>query len=121
MRLFHVTTSAEWRDALTIGSYRRSTRGASLEEVGFIHLSDADQLPRVATFLYRDADEPLVVLELESDDVLAAGARLVWEDGGAGEDFPHLYAPIELAWVLTVWPAGFGADGDFVWPLPQLG
>lgn len=116
MRIFHVTTKREWDDAVEVGSYRRSTRGASLEEVGFIHLSDADQLPRVADFLYRDADEPLVVLELESDDVLATGAALVWEDGGAGEDFPHLYGPIELVWVLTVWPAGFGADGAFGWP-----
>jgi uncharacterized protein (DUF952 family) len=119
MRVFHVTTAGEWQDARHTGSYRRSTRGASLDEVGFIHLSDADQLPRVADFLYRDSRDPLVVLELESDEVLAAGAELRWEDGGAGEDFPHLYGPIELAWVHTVWPAGFGADGAFVWPLPE--
>jgi uncharacterized protein (DUF952 family) len=117
MRIFHVTTAAEWDAALGTGSYRRSTRGASLEEVGFIHLSDAEQLPRVADFLYRDTAERLVVLELESDEVLAAGAELRWEDGGAGEEFPHLYGPIEPQWVLTVWPAGFGADGTFVWPL----
>ncbi len=119
MRIFHVTTKAEWDAALDTGSYRRSTRGASLEEVGFIHLSDADQLPRVADFLYRDAREPLVVLELESEEVLAAGARLVWENDGQGEDFPHLYGPIELLWVLTAWPAGFEAAGAFVWPLPR--
>jgi len=116
MRIFHVTTAAELDAAFITGSYRRSTRGASLEEVGFIHLSDAEQLPRVADFLYRDANEPLVVLELESDEVLAAGAELRWEDGGADEDFPHLYGPMELAWVLTVWPAGFGPDGAFIWP-----
>jgi len=118
MRIFHVTTAAEWDAARESDSYRRSTRGASLDEVGFIHLSDADQLPRVADFLYRDAAEPLVVLELESDELLAAGAELRWEDGGAGEDFPHLYGAIELPWVLTARPAGFGADGAFAWPLP---
>jgi len=118
MRIFHVTTAAEWHAALDTGSYRRSTRGASLDEVGFIHLSDAEQLPRVADFLYRGASESLVVLELESDELLAAGAILRWEDGGAGEDFPHLYGPLELPWVLTVWPAGFGSDGAFRWPLP---
>jgi uncharacterized protein (DUF952 family) len=118
MRICHVTTAAEWNAALDTGSYRRSTRGASLEEVGFIHLSDAEQLPRVADFLYRDTAEPLVVLSLESDGVLAAGAELRWEDGGAGEKFPHLYGPIELPWVLAAWPAGFGADGAFAWPLP---
>ena len=119
MRIFHVTTSAEWRAALDTGSYRRSTRGASLEEVGFIHLSDAKQLPRVAEFLYRDASEALVVLELESDELIAAGARVFWEDGGSGEEFPHLYGPIELRWVLTAWPAGFTTNGAFVWPLPD--
>lgn len=118
MRIFHVTTRAEWDAGVEAGSYRRSTRGASLEEVGFIHLSDAEQLPRVADFLYRGTSESLVVLELESDDVIAAGAELRWEDGGAGEEFPHLYDPIELSWVVTVWPAGFGVDGGFVWPLP---
>jgi uncharacterized protein (DUF952 family) len=117
MRIFHVTTRVEWDAAVAAGSYRRSTRGASLEEVGFIHLSDAEQLPRVADFLYRDALDPLVVLELESDEVETTGARLVWEDSGAGEAFPHLYGPIELTTVLTVWPAGFGADGSLLWPL----
>jgi uncharacterized protein (DUF952 family) len=119
MRIFHVTTTADWEAAQHTGSYRRSTKGASLDEVGFIHLSDAEQLPRVADFLYREGTEPLVVLELESDELLAAGAELRWEDGGSGEDFPHLYGPIELPWVLTVWPAGFGADGLFRWPLPD--
>jgi uncharacterized protein (DUF952 family) len=117
MRIFHVTAAAEWASAVGAGAYRRSTRGASLEEIGFIHLSDLEQLPRVAAFLYRDALEPLVVLELESEDLLARGAHLVWEDGGAGEDFPHLYGQIELPWVSTVWPAGFDVDGTFGWPL----
>ncbi len=115
MRIFHVTTAAEWDTARASGSYRRSTRGASLEEVGFIHLSDADQLPRVADFLYRDAPDPLVVLELDSDELRVANADLRWEDGGAGEDFPHLYGAIELPSVLTVWRAGFSANGAFVW------
>ncbi|MBW4031776.1 MAG: DUF952 domain-containing protein [Acidobacteria bacterium] len=108
--------AAEWAEAVREGAYRRSTRHASLEEIGFIHLSDVEQLPRVAAFLYRDAGEPLVVLELDSDDMLASGAHLVWEDGG-GEEFPHLYGQIELPWVVAAWPAGFGADGDFASPL----
>ncbi|HEY4225302.1 MAG TPA: DUF952 domain-containing protein [Pseudolysinimonas sp.] len=116
MRIFHVTTKAEWEAAAGSGSYRRSTRGASLDEVGFIHLSDADQLPRVAAFLYRDDIEPLVVLELESDELLAAGGELRWENGGHGEEFPHLYGAIETAWVLAVWPAGFDPGGRFSWP-----
>ncbi|CAN5544034.1 DUF952 domain-containing protein [soil metagenome] len=117
MRIFHATTAAEWQAALDTGSYRRSTRGASLDEVGFIHLSNAEQLPRVADFVYRETSESLVVLELESDELLAAGAILRWEDGGAGEDFPHLYGPIRPSWVLTVWLAGFESDGSFGWPL----
>ncbi len=112
-----MTTASEWDAAVAMGSYARSTRGASLAEVGFIHLSDADQLPRVAAFLYSGGADPLVVLELESDDVLATGAKLVWEDAGAGEEFPHLYAAIDPSWVLGVWQAGFEA-GIFRWPLP---
>lgn len=113
-----MTTAAAWDAAVAVGSYARSTGGASLAEVGFIHLSDAAQLPRVAAFLYSQGRDPLVVLELESDDVLATGAKLVWEDGGTGEEFPHLYAAIEPSWVIGVWRAGFDAAGIFRWPLP---
>ena len=111
MAIFHVTTRADWEAAEAVGSYRMSTKGATLDEVGFIHASSAEQLPRVAAFLYGDSDESLVVLELDDDGIRRSGIRIPWEDGGAGELFPHIYGAVEAAFVTAVRPAEFDGEG----------
>jgi len=111
MTIFHVTTRAEWEAARAVGSYRMSTKGATLDEVGFIHASSAEQLPRVAAFLYAGSEEPLVVLELDDDGIRGSGIRIPWEDGGDGELFPHVYGPIDATFVVAVSPAEFDAEG----------
>ncbi|MEP6842130.1 MAG: DUF952 domain-containing protein [Pseudolysinimonas sp.] len=118
MPIFHVTTEAEWEAAHAVGSYRRSTKGASLDEVGFIHASSAEQLPRVARFLYAESDDQLVVLELDDDAIRRSGIRIPWEDGGAGELFPHIYGALVTTVVLAVHPAAFDQDGVLRWPVP---
>ena len=110
MAIFHVTTRAEWETAEAVGSYRMSTKGATLDEVGFIHASSAEQLPRVAAFLYSGTEEPLVVLELDDDGICRSGIRIPWEDGGAGELFPHVYGAIDTAFVVAAHSAEF--DGE---------
>ena len=111
MAIFHVTTRAEWGAAEAVGSYRMSTKGATLDEVGFIHASSAEQLPRVAAFLYSGTDEPLVVLELDDDGIRRSGIRIPWEDGGAGELFPHIYGAIDTAFVVAARLAKFDRNG----------
>ena len=111
MAIFHVTTRAEWEAAEAVGSYRMSTKGATLDEVGFIHASSAEQLPRAAAFLYAGSDEPLVVLELDDDGIRRSGIRIPWEDGGAGELFPHIYGAVDTAFVAAARPAAFDAEG----------
>jgi uncharacterized protein (DUF952 family) len=111
MAIFHVTTRAEWAAAQDIGSYRMSSKGATLDEVGFIHASSAEQLPRVAAFLYAGTDEPLVVLELDEDRIRRACLRISWEDGGAGELFPHIYGAVETGFVVAAHPAEFDGGG----------
>ena len=46
----HLTTKQAWEDALKVGTYSLSTKGKTLEEVGFIHGSFADQVEEVAGF-----------------------------------------------------------------------
>jgi uncharacterized protein (DUF952 family) len=111
MAIFHVTTRSDWEAAEAAGSYRMSTKGATLDQVGFIHTSSAEQLPVVASFLYGDSHEPLVVLELDDDGIRASGIRIPWEDGGNGELFPHIYGAIDARFVVAVRPAEFDADG----------
>ncbi|MFC5501808.1 DUF952 domain-containing protein [Lysinimonas soli] len=115
MAIFHVTEGETWAAAARAGSYRMSTRGATLDEVGFIHASTQEQLPAVAGFLYSDASESLVVLELDDEAITTAGVPLRWEDGGDGELFPHIYGAIDPAWVVAVSPAGFDERGRFGW------
>lgn len=111
MAIFHVTTRAEWEAADAVGSYRMSTKGATLDQVGFIHASSAEQLPRVAEFLYAGTHDPLVVLELDDDGIRRSGIRIPWEDGGAGELFPHIYGAIDTAFVVTVRPFDVNPGG----------
>lgn len=119
MAIFHVTTRGEWDAAMASGSYRMSTRGATLDELGFIHASSAEQLPRVASFLYGGSDEQLVVLELDDQAISRSGIRVLWEDGGDGELFPHIYGPIEPDAVAAVHPADFDAAGVLRWPVEK--
>src|SRR5690606_15849266 len=93
-RLLHLAIRAEWDAAREAGEpYRRSTRGASLDEVGFIHLSYPHQLATVANAIYADCPDPLCVLVLDP----AALTSSVIEEDVAGQLFPHCYGPIDLA------------------------
>lgn len=106
----HIAAAEEWARAQQTGYYDRSTRGASIEQVGFLHASDGPQ--QVATVLasvYADAIEPLVLLTLDPAALHRAGLRVVLEPGDPrkpdGEWFPHVYGgPIPVAAVADVVP-----------------
>ena len=99
-RLFHVALVSEWEAARAVGRYERSTRGRSLDEVGFVHLSTADQWPGVLERFYSGAGE-LVLLEV---DPARLESPLRWESVGpeGGELFPHLYGPLPVSAVVGV-------------------
>jgi uncharacterized protein (DUF952 family)/lysophospholipase L1-like esterase len=101
--LFHIVSPADWPAG---GDYRP----ASLAEEGFVHLSFADQVERVANALYLDAAD-LVVVEL---DPTALETEVRVEDSyGAGEAFPHAYGPLPVAAAVAVHPLTRGADGNW--------
>ena len=101
MRVFHVTEIQRWQDAQQLGIYTGSTRGASLDEVGFVHCSFAEQIDAVRGFLYgADFVGDLVVLEIDTDQ-LDAEVRVENLDGG-DELFPHIYGPVPLDAVVAV-------------------
>ena len=101
--LFHVADAAEWAQAVTAGRYERSTRGLALAEVGFVHLSTAEQWPGVLDRFYADHPGPLVLLTV---DPSALDAPLRWEPAGdsGGELFPHLHGPLPVTAVTDVRP-----------------
>jgi len=112
MEIRHLALASDWEDARTHGAYRVSTRGATLDEVGFIHCAFPDQLDGVAARMYATVTEPLVVLVIDSVEVEAGGiAVLVDEVDGAG--FPHIYGPLYPECVIEVLPARM-SDGALV-------
>ena len=113
--IFHVTSLDAWEAARSTGEYRLSTRGTTLEEVGFIHCSSADQVESVANRVYRGAAR-LVVLSIDMDRV---EPPIRFEDlGGGGELFPHIYGALQTDVVVAAQPLEPGAGGRFRFPLP---
>lgn len=99
--LLHITERSLWEAARASGTYEMSTRGHTLQDVGFIHCSLRHQLPRVAQLLYGDFDPAaLVVLVIDSERI---SAPLRYEPpvpgdecGPAAEEFPHIYGPLPV-------------------------
>ncbi len=114
MSLHHIAHLGDWEAAQKSGSYEVSTRGYTLAQVGFVHASHEHQVSKVASFVYADDPEDLVVFTIDADAVAADGVEIREEDGGDGEDFPHIYGAIRTEWVTDVRPARF-EDGEFAW------
>ncbi len=105
MTIFHITTQAQWQNALEQGFYTVN----SLETEGFIHASTAEQVPRVFNAFYADQSD-LVLLAISSEKL---DSPVKWEapihpDGKKTdsipevEKFPHIYGKINLNAVTVV-------------------
>lgn len=113
VKILHLTAKSDWDTAIERGSYRVSTRGRSLDDVGFIHASTPDQLRAVAEFVYAGHDDELVVLIMDDDAIRSTGTPVRYEDGGDGELYPHIYGPIRPTDVTEILSAGFDSQGRF--------
>ena len=106
--LLHIAHGGEWVRAQEAGVYE--TR--SLDEQGFIHCSYPHQVVAVANSVYR-GQRGLVLLYIDPDRL---GSRVVEEDGGAGESYPHVYGSVNLDAVVKAEPFHPGEDGRFTLP-----
>jgi uncharacterized protein (DUF952 family) len=102
VQIVHVTRASDWANAELAGEYRMSTLGKTLDEVGFIHASTPDQVAATAARVYGASTDDLVVLVMDDENIRAAGTEVIYEDGGNGELYPHIYGPIRLDWVSEV-------------------
>lgn len=99
--IYHIAFRSDWEQARAAGEYRVSTRGHSLEEVGFIHGSaDHDQARMVARLVYADCTEPLCLLVIDPDQVHAE-IRMDYVDAQQ-QSFPHIYGPLNTDAVVEV-------------------
>jgi uncharacterized protein (DUF952 family) len=101
MRIFHIATLADWKDAEASGTYAMSTLGRTLEQEGYIHAARHDQVPDVRDRYYADVTDPLVVLEIETE-LLDAEVR---DERVGDEVYPHVYGPIPASAVVAWRPA----------------
>ena len=93
--IFHLAMPDDWAAAFVTGEYRMSTRGMTLDEVGFIHCSTRDQIDATANGFYGDVEQ-LVVLTI---DPTLVPSPIVHEPPGPDLDtlFPHIYGPLPVA------------------------
>jgi uncharacterized protein (DUF952 family) len=107
--IYHIAAWEAWDEALRNGRYAAD----SLETDGFIHLSGADQVIRVANVLFPGRTD--LVLLVVDPDRLSAEMRYENTEGG-DERFPHLYGALEVAAVVDTLAFRPAADGTFSLP-----
>ena len=115
--IFHITSRTAWDEAQKRGDYR--AEGFIAE--GFIHCSTLSQVLPVADNYYK-GQSGLVLLVIEPT---LLSSQLKWEppSGGApppgvpmGDQFPHVYGPINLDAVVKAVALTSKPDGTFDLP-----
>lgn len=107
--IYHITERERWLQALKDGLYMP----AHYDQDGFIHLSKRGQVPGVANSLYA-GQTGLVLLYVNPEK---AASPIVYENLEDGDEFfPHLYGPLPIEAVETVYDFVPGENGQFVLP-----
>ena len=110
--LWHIAHRADWEAAQADGVYLHSTRGRTLGEEGFIHCSYPHQVGIVARNFYADDPEPLVILEIDRNQLGPTKVRV--ED-----NYPHVYGPLPTGAVVLVRALAFDDQGALMLGDPE--
>ncbi len=93
--IYHVTTKAQWHQALAIGFFEEP----SLHSEGFIHNSTQTQVPGVIERYYKNKPD-LVLLHIEETKLTAP---LKYELAPSiNEMFPHIFGVINIDAVVKI-------------------
>jgi uncharacterized protein (DUF952 family) len=106
--IFHICRSQDWEEAQKLGEYR----AGSLSTEGFIHCSEMHQVAGVAKTFYKDVPD-LVLLYIEVEKLIP---ELIYEEAD-GQEFPHIYGPINLNAVLDAPKMEKNSVGVFEGPI----
>ncbi len=104
----HITRREEWEHARRAGLYR----GDTLDTEGFIHCSTPAQVIGVADARFH-GEQGLVLLGI---DPALVQPEIRYEGVEAGEQYPHIYGPLNTGAVVAVLPFVPGPDGRFELP-----
>jgi uncharacterized protein (DUF952 family) len=102
MLVFKIVHAAEWRHAELVGEFSGSAKDLA---DGFLHLSNAEQVPATLAKYYAGMDDLVLVCV----DAELLGAALKFEPSRDAELFPHLYGPLSLhavRWAKPLRPTG---------------
>lgn len=104
--IFHITTKKGWKEYQKNGSYEPE----SLEQEGFIHCSKGSQLQEIANRLFSGKRKILLLVI----DVSTLRSELKYDsDEQSGEQFPHIYGPLNIDAVIDKIPVHAEQDGHF--------
>jgi glutathione S-transferase len=110
--IHHLAMPDDWAAAFDTGEYRMSTRGLTIDDVGFIHCSTRSQVESTANRFYGDLDR-LVLLTIDPA-VVDAPIRFEPPEPGSDELFPHIYGPLPISAVVD---AAFWMRSSAAWSL----
>jgi uncharacterized protein (DUF952 family) len=83
---------------------------AAYDRDGFIHTTaPLARVPEVATKHCRQDPRPYVLLTIDLERL-----SVPWRYDAAGEDYPHIYGPLNRDAVIEVQPMPRAADGTFL-------
>lgn len=106
---WHLAELVHWEAAVREGSYERSTLGATLQQVGYLHAAYPEQLPAVVRAHYARCADPLVVLEIDPARLREHGVEVRLEHADPADEtsgrYPHVYGPLPLSSVTRTRPA----------------
>jgi len=106
--ILHILPESAWAAAKESGEYR----GDTLATEGFIHCSTPEQVVEVANLRFSGRQD-LCLLVIDPKKV---GPAILFEDGGNGRIYPHIYGPLNLSAVTAVIPFVPLASGTFELP-----
>jgi len=107
--IYKICPAALWEASVAAGIFT----GAPVDHAdGYIHFSTAEQARETAAKHFSGQSDLLLI----AVPVAQLGAHLRWEPSRGGALFPHLYAPLPCAAVVSVHPLPLGPDGAHVFP-----
>ncbi len=112
--VYKICTTHEWKAAGATGTYLGSPDD---RRDGYIHLSAPSQVEGTLARHFSSADgrglPDLVLVGFRPESL---GEALRWEPSRNGENFPHLYGPLDPGLAVSVFELGVAPDGRHILP-----
>ncbi len=103
--IYHIADQNHWEQAQSNGLYVHP----SLHSEGFIHCSTEAQLEETANLYFANNDD-ILILYINPDRL---DADVEYEMSSRGQEFPHIYGPVNIECVVKTKKVKRRADGRY--------